>query len=442
MNFRFTIWFVLIAVLLTASKPTVLSSAPNLKFEKQDDSRYHKQRVWVDSTGKHKVEAKLIELKADQVRLKKKDGKETVLPVDRLSEDDKKFIDRYRKEVFSNLKTKIKASVYAHEIVERCQDYLEKGFADKEQTAFANEKIEEFKPHGYAIRLPKEIVTERDLAVRRKEADQMVSEWVSAKNGSDQKLLKSSINLDPTGVESAILLALYEEVHEADFKSSQRYLADGIKRGLRYQELGTDSDKTNLLFAMNNLAVSYVRSDQMSKAIRVWKEAQYLTKYDLPNEMKQNIDKVVRMMKNNLSGIAPDRNTRKEMEELAEVSGAGTHHIGGWKLLCPVDLEGKPRAGLGFVIANREAQEVVGDLIEDTRCVSCTGVAWLNCVNRKCQNGQIEVPVYGMRKVTFPDGTVQNTGRGIIRIDHVRCGTCNGNGRIDCPSCHLGIQKN
>ena len=49
-------------------------------------------RTWTDKTGKHKTEAELVEATADSVVLKLSDGKTKTVPLDRLSEDDQKFV--------------------------------------------------------------------------------------------------------------------------------------------------------------------------------------------------------------------------------------------------------------------------------------------------------------------------------------------------------------
>jgi hypothetical protein len=51
-------------------------------------------RIWTDSTGNFRVEAKLVSFFADQAELLKKDGKTITLPLDRLSADDQKFLQK------------------------------------------------------------------------------------------------------------------------------------------------------------------------------------------------------------------------------------------------------------------------------------------------------------------------------------------------------------
>jgi thiol-disulfide isomerase/thioredoxin len=49
-------------------------------------------RTWTDSTGKHKIEAELLSTKGGKVRLRRDDGKEITIALDRLSEEDQAFV--------------------------------------------------------------------------------------------------------------------------------------------------------------------------------------------------------------------------------------------------------------------------------------------------------------------------------------------------------------
>ncbi len=51
------------------------------------------QRIWTDHTGKFKVEAVLIKVDGEQVRIKKTDGKFLTLALSKLSEEDQKYIE-------------------------------------------------------------------------------------------------------------------------------------------------------------------------------------------------------------------------------------------------------------------------------------------------------------------------------------------------------------
>jgi hypothetical protein len=53
----------------------------------------HESRVWVDSSGKHRTEATLVSRKADSVVLRRADGVVVNVPLKRLSERDRRYVD-------------------------------------------------------------------------------------------------------------------------------------------------------------------------------------------------------------------------------------------------------------------------------------------------------------------------------------------------------------
>lgn len=54
-----------------------------------------KSRTWTDSTGKFKIDAEFVELRDGKVTLKRTDGKTAVLPLDRLSPEDRQLAERF-----------------------------------------------------------------------------------------------------------------------------------------------------------------------------------------------------------------------------------------------------------------------------------------------------------------------------------------------------------
>jgi hypothetical protein len=54
-------------------------------------------RTWKDASGKFQVEAELVEITADAVRLRKPDGTELSVPIDKLSEADRRLVESRRK---------------------------------------------------------------------------------------------------------------------------------------------------------------------------------------------------------------------------------------------------------------------------------------------------------------------------------------------------------
>jgi hypothetical protein len=60
-----------------------------------EDEKY---RTWTSATGESTIEAKLISVAQRIVTLEKRDRKRIKVPIFKLSESDRKFIDQWRRE--------------------------------------------------------------------------------------------------------------------------------------------------------------------------------------------------------------------------------------------------------------------------------------------------------------------------------------------------------
>ncbi|GAB6188180.1 SHD1 domain-containing protein [Thermopirellula anaerolimosa] len=57
-------------------------------------------RTWKDKTGKFSIRAELVESDGTTVKLKRADGKVISVPVDRLSDQDRQFLEAQEKSAF------------------------------------------------------------------------------------------------------------------------------------------------------------------------------------------------------------------------------------------------------------------------------------------------------------------------------------------------------
>jgi hypothetical protein len=64
---------------------------------KKDAALAPKFRTWTDASGKHTMRAKLKSAAAGNVNLEKEDGTMVVVPIDRLSEEDQKYLNQRRR---------------------------------------------------------------------------------------------------------------------------------------------------------------------------------------------------------------------------------------------------------------------------------------------------------------------------------------------------------
>jgi hypothetical protein len=67
------------------------------KYSPSDDPAKPRQRAWSDLTGTFEVEATIVAVKDYKVTIKKADGKEITIPMERLSDDDQEYVKGYLK---------------------------------------------------------------------------------------------------------------------------------------------------------------------------------------------------------------------------------------------------------------------------------------------------------------------------------------------------------
>ena len=413
----------------------------------QVSSRYQKMRLWTASGGASTYEAKLISANQESVTLENESGKQATIPIAQLSDEDQVFISKYHKSLFDRLKLNVRKTVLATDALKQCQEFLANEYLVDENLIWVQEKIKslETPASNNAVILPKRFVTPEELADLKGTARRTVLRWTKMMSdngdGTDQKMLREATRDDPTSFEAALFGALYYEIHDALFEQSQRLLEDAAERADLYSPVATDNDRKNHMAVLNNLAVSYARSGQVSRSIKSWQELEQLSDGAMPANSLFNIEKIHRMLNDERSGYTVSRNEKIEFDRLRKSVGS-IGNDGGWRLMSPTDEQGKTHNAIQFLLVDNGAQSVKDGFIEDTRCVRCVGTTLLKCPAEGCKNGAIEIPIEGPIKKTFPDGTVQTVGWGRIGTDVQKCNGCRGEGAVRCPFCENGRQRN
>lgn len=431
---------VFICVLFCGFQFTLTSCAQNSRFEKP--------REWVDITGKHTIEAKIVSASRDSVvLLNEATGNEKEFLVSELSEKDQEWIKRYKASLLSDLKVQLRNAVYVTEALQLVNGFEASGLLDDKNAVYIQGKKEVYEKHvaDNAIILGTRFVSQAELAQVRQASKALVDGWIAEANqeisGADQKSLRRATREDPSSIEANILAALHYDVKMANFENAIRLLEDATERGEKFLPIASASDRQNLVVALNNLAVSCSKANMVSKAIRFWEKAHEVANEQLPSPVLHNIAKVNRMINSDQSGISVKRTVSLRFEKLVELTEA-TGVAGGWQIMLPQDRNGTHRSNLNFVIQDAGAQVMGTELITDTRCVKCEGSDVLRCPSSVCNGGGVEKPIIGNRTMTYPDGTVVDMGLGQIGKDIVRCPTCTGKGTVRCPHCNNGRQNN
>lgn len=407
-------------------------------------TRYYEIREWSDSSGKFSETAKLISSDGDTVVLKNDSGKNKNIPVDRLSIKDQEFVKKFVKATFANLKSQAKDCLFAADALKHYRDYQKHGLVSTAHRLEIESRIEvlESQTKFEAVIVGDGFLPKSQLKETKETTKQQIKDWIAEANNQftikqdvadDQKLLRSAIRDDPTSIDGLILLSLLLEVKEANYSAAQRHLEIAVRQGTRYLPISTEDEKSNLQIAMNNLGVSYARSNRLAKAHRIWTRSLEMSNA-FGSLIEQNLAKASQMADNQRSGISANASTRRDLRSYLSFGSSG-----GWKLMCPIAFDGNHWTDIRFILVGKFST-LTGQTIEDHRCVKCNGTSVIRCLNNLCQNGVIKKDIHGRKVIPTPQGP-RDGGYGLLRVEHHKCPTCRGDGRHKCPCCTGGRQN-
>ena len=408
-------------------------------------TKFKNLRTWSDSSGNFEVTAKLTSANSDEAVIVDENDKSMTVKFKKLSVSDQKFVQNFSNAAFLKLKSDARECVYASDALTLYEDYVTEGLVGSSNRLLIESKIEALKKYSelQAIIVGDDFLPKAELPAQKNKTRDMVNDWITkvglaGNAGKDQKLLRAAIKGDPTSLDAAIILALYFDVHNAEHETAQRHLDNAVKRGMKFLPIATPNDKTNVLVALNNLAVSYARIDRIPKALKLWMKANEVSNASLPPEATHNIAKVNRMVNQRNSGLSTDADTRKALAKFSGLTNSqgGT---GGWKLMCPKDCDGKTVTNLPFVLM-KGYSVLSGGSIEDRRCVKCEGASRILCPSRVCKRGIVSHKNFGPRIMQTPNGPI-DLGYGFLGVEKKACTNCRGNGVITCPYCSRGVQN-
>jgi S1-C subfamily serine protease len=306
-------------------------------------------REWTDRSGKHRVEATLIEVVDGSVRLKKPDGKVITLPLDQLSQPDRDFLaesgapakDEGKKDspaageqdppaqenkdatagpvskvtTFAGLEALAKKQTSAAAVVTLYKFFLRDPKIDSSEKTRAKEQLSDWETlkNGDAVHVGNKWLTAAERQELRTEEVKLVVEASKLSETGSGSLVEEKLNsakrTNPTGVTAGMLLGLYHALAMKNAQAAEKDFAECVKRLKRIESLSNE-DRANLLASLNNLAVAEARQKKHAAAIKHWKEAAEVG--PPPIEVVQNVGRFV-----HLAHAAPALAISKDAEKSA-----------------------------------------------------------------------------------------------------------------------------
>ena len=421
---------------------------------------FTKERVWESAQGT-KLTGKLVSLGLDdEIEIVASSKPEPIkLRLKQLSKQDQQFIARLREEALKDTVADARQLGTAPEVRDLYQKLISDGLAPPENKKNLQALLEILNRHAEAnsISIPGEFLKPRELEERKKEARQLIENWISEsnedfrnlKNGDtlETKKIKEAIRKDPTSVEAVLLLSLLYGLKEGNLEAEERRLTDATETAKRYSKMSDENEGYNMAGAFNNLAVNCCRQNQVNKALRHWTNAAELADGEIKEIIGENLVRLTELAQNTSevtkanTGLAATKQELNRAEELFEIFNPVSTK-GGWKLVVPKDKDGQVRENIPFVLAPKTT--FLAQVIGDTRCMRCSGLGLDGCPNKPCKRGKVSTKLYKDRYITMSDGSRRHVGKAPAGVRWDPCPVCRGHekGLVKCPTCSgSGAQK-
>ena len=415
---------------------------------------FTREKAWESAGGNTKT-GKLVSLGLDdEVEILETGKSEPIkLLLGQLCKKDQEFIARFRDKALKSTFADSRKLSTAEEVRDLYQKLFFDGLVPPDNKKNFQNLLEVLNRHAASdcISIPGEFIKPKELAARKKEANQLIDDWISESNEDHSRLkrgetletktLKAAIRKDPTSVEGILLLSLLYGIKEGGLEAEERRLVDAIETARRYHGLANETEKYNMAGAFNNLAVNCCRQNLLNKALRHWTEAAAIADGEIKEIIGENLVRVTRLAQNDSklnTGLSASKQELRRAEELFKTFNPKSS-TGGWKLVVPKGADGQVRSNIPFVLAPKTTFE--GEVIGDTRCLKCFGSGQTRCPNPTCTRGAVPEEYTIDKYITYPNGTKQYAGKGVA-VRKVRCPTCFGDSEVKCPCCTgSGTQK-
>ena len=248
-------------------------------------------RVWTNATGKFKVTALLVDVSDGLVSLKKQDGTSISVRLDKLSKSDIEFVQKNRKRKSKShietkgIKTAQELETLANE--ERTaanalilyQLFLEDPTISRTQKRLAKYRL----PHWEKTFRQKEIRVGRkwygpnELAEIQETENRLFKEARTffqvgeTERGLDLIQKARRANLD--SIRSDFFLGIYSAIMDRNSEAASRHFNRCVKSQRARQSELNRIESANLASSLNNLALTKVRGQRYSEALRLWNQA-------------------------------------------------------------------------------------------------------------------------------------------------------------------------
>jgi tetratricopeptide (TPR) repeat protein len=271
-------------------------------------------RIWTDVTGKHHVEAELISADKVQVTLQQKNGKRTVIPLAKLSEEDRAHVQAIIPNTvtgggdaaapddtvtFGQLEDLIADRRKAVDVVSLLEAFLAADEIPLAEKVKAQNALPEWRRLATrnSLRVGKNWIAAEEYQQMKDDEKRLIKEAhrlidIKSDKLAKEKFLEAS-DVNPQEVRADFYLGLLNALVAHSPLDAKRHFSECVRRLTRDDDLLVATRKANLIAALNNLAIIQVRQANYERAVSSWRRAIRLEPYT--PELVQNLGRMARL---------------------------------------------------------------------------------------------------------------------------------------------------
>jgi tetratricopeptide (TPR) repeat protein len=418
-------------------------------------------RTWSSSNGKFQIEADLVKTENGKVTLRKPGGDTITVNESQLSDADRAYLqsggapspaknpgagtgtaeknpaggaklprnDKPRN--YAGLSEQANDCTSAEEVLSLYKDFLADKTIDEAelQSAKNNLPIWESRAAKKLVRFGTNWLEPVEAQKFREKSTSLIQEAVELVEVKQidkaREKLRDAAHQDPQSLQATFLNGLLSLSGRRDLTAARQAYGECVRR------------QHDHVPSLNNLALVEVRAQRYDEAIAHWKSAVATGK--VSPEIRQNIGRLSELSASRACVVPP-----VAMRRLADLQSSfpegSTHdsHIG-W-LYMPFDPYNTEKSWIvpaKYVTegGNGKRNWKTG---EDPYCMRCSGLGSVKCPNKDCAKGTVP----GGKRTTVAGVSGNGQAFGFTEQTRVACSVCGGSGKVRCPYCVNGIDKN
>lgn len=294
-------------------------------------------RIWTDVTGKHHLEAVLVNVDNTQATLEKKDGKRINIPLAKLSAADRAFAvgepdtgaaaaaenAGAKTTTFAQLTALIGQQRRAVVVLSLLQGFLAADGKLKSEKDLAVRELPEWQSLAArdAVLVGKDWISADEFEQMRADEKRLIKEAHRLIDIKSDELARDKFreasDANPQEVRADFYLGLLNALGAHYSPDASRHFSECVRRLRSNEELLVGARRANLVAALNNLAVVQARQGKYNQAVISWRSALRLEPFT--PELVQNLGRMAKVAE--LGELRIGKETRDAVGELyAQVS--------------------------------------------------------------------------------------------------------------------------